>query len=465
VLTVSQLTGKREIREAAAAPLADVPWIATDTIADLDVGSGPIPPIDADAVAFLQYTSGSTGTPKGTAVTHANISANLEMIKAAFGHDETTRFVSWLPMFHDMGLVGTMLQSIYLGASSVLMSPLAFLQRPERWLRAISDHRGTTSGAPNFAFDLCVRRMTVEMKEGLDLSSWRVAFCGAEPVRKATLARFAEEFAPAGFRPEALNPCYGMSETTALISVGPSGEGMKVLSVDGEALSDRNEVVITPATSPRARAVVNCGRSWGDQRVAVVDPGLGLPVSPGRVGEIWVTGSHVGAGYWQQPEATASVFGARIAGDASDYLRTGDLGFLHQGDLFVTGRLKDLVIVRGSKHHPEEIEYTASVSHPALAGSSAAVFSVDDGEGQRVIVAHEVDRHNLAALDVGGVARAVRDAVADGHGFLPDDVVLLRHGTLPRTTSGKVQRHRCREAYLTARWASQRETPRQEARG
>jgi acyl-CoA synthetase (AMP-forming)/AMP-acid ligase II len=449
VLTLSGLVDEPEIRDATTAELAGVPWIATDGIAPGEAGPDEPRAVNAAGVAFLQYTSGSTGAPRGAVISHGNLMANQAMIQSAFGHDATTRFVSWLPMFHDMGLVGTVIQPLYLGVPCVQMSPLAFLQRPVRWLRALSTYRGTTSGAPNFAFDLCARMIRPAQREGLELSAWRVAFCGAEPVRAGTLSRFAEIFAPAGFRREALYPCYGMSEATLFATGGVGGGGMTTLAVDGGALADRGEAIPSPPASPRSRTLVSNGRSWGEQRLAIVDPDTCRAVPPGRVGEIWLAGPHVGLGYWQRPEATAATFDGRMAEQPEvGYLRTGDLGFLRDGDLFVTGRLKDLLIVRGAKHHPEEIEQTLAASHPALATGGGAVFSVDQDGEPRVVVLHEIDRRHLARLDAGVVARAAFGAVSETHGIWPDDLVLLRPGALPRTTSGKVQRHRCREAYL-----------------
>jgi acyl-CoA synthetase (AMP-forming)/AMP-acid ligase II len=448
VLTLRELTDDPEVR-GTAGELAAVPWIATDTLSPGEGADAPVT-VDPDSVAFLQYTSGSTGAPKGAVVTHANLMANQAMIRDAFGHDAATRTVSWLPMFHDMGLVGTVVQPVYLGGLSVQMSPLAFLQKPVRWLRALSTYGGTTSGAPNFAFGLCTRMVRPADVEGLDLSRWRVAFCGAEPVRADTLSRFAETFAPAGFRREALYPCYGMSESTLFATGGVAGSGMKSLPVDAEALAALGRARPAAPGSPRCRTLVSCGRAWGDGRVAIVDPETRRHRRAGEVGEVWLSGPHVARGYWQQPEATIATFGASMLDDVrSVHLRSGDLGFLQDGELFVTGRLKDLLIVRGAKHHPEEIEETVAASHAALAMGAGAVFALgEDEEDPRIVVLQEVDRRHLASLDAGPVALAALAAVSDRHGLSPHDIVLLRPGALPRTTSGKVQRHRSRTAYL-----------------
>jgi acyl-CoA synthetase (AMP-forming)/AMP-acid ligase II len=438
VLSLSALANVAELR-AASAELAGIPWLATDGMEpdQADDGTGPAA-VDPATPAILQYTSGSTSAPKGVIVSHGNLLANMAMIRDGFGHDEHTRFVSWLPMFHDMGLVGCLLQPVYLGASCVTMSPLSFLQKPVRWLRAIAQNGGTTSGAPNFAFDLCTRNIRDDDCEGLDLRSWRVAFCGAEPVRPDTLRRFADRFARHGFRAEALFPCYGLSEAALFVSGGPPGHGMRTTTLD-----------VAAAGTPAHRVIASSGRCCDGQDVVIVDPDTRRPVGATEIGEIWLAGPHVGLGYWQRPEETAAVFDGSL-GDGRRFLRTGDLGFRLDDDLYVTGRLKDLIILRGGNHHPEDIEATATRSHPALAGAGAAAFLIEDGGEPRLIVLLEIDRRYLAGLDPGAVSAAAATAVTAGHGLRPHEIGLVRPGALPRTTSGKIQRHRCRSAYLAA---------------
>ncbi len=445
VLSVSGLMADEELAALRSDELAGVAWIATDLELGDPRADGPAPAAD-DQTALLQFTSGSTSAPKGVMVTHGALIANLAMIRDAFGHGPDTRFASWLPVHHDMGLIGCMLQPVYLGVPCVMMSPLAFLQRPVRWLRAISEARATTSGAPNFAYELCAAKVTPAQLEGLDLSCWSVAFCGAEPVRPDTLERFARTMAPAGFRTEALFPCYGLAEATLFVSGGPRGAGLKTLTVDGPALAEDAEARPTPADAPGARRLASSGRcAWGGQTVAILAPGAETPVAPGGIGEICVLGDHVAKGYWERPAETRETF---AASGAVRRLRTGDLGFMHDGDLYVTGRLKDLVIVRGAKHHPEDIEATVAASHQALTGGGGAVFALEGAREEQVVILQELERRSAGRADLDLVALAAFAAVSDGHGIRAYDLQLLRPGSLPRTTSGKVQRRRSRAAYL-----------------
>jgi acyl-CoA synthetase (AMP-forming)/AMP-acid ligase II len=455
VLTVASLLGDAEFKGVLDRTARDLSWIATDPIKMQDEArDGPVES-SPNAAAFLQFTSGSTGTPKGVVVTRGNLAANQAMIAAAFGHDHTLRGVSWLPLFHDMGLVGTVLQALYLGALSVIMSPFAFLQKPVRWLQAITRFGATTSGAPNFAYELCCRQIHPEQCEGLDLATWQVAFCGAEPVRGATLRRFAATFGPYGFRDTAIFPCYGLAEATLFASGGPAGRGLKSLDVERYDSGASGRIALWDGPAERKVTLACCGRAWGDERVVIVDPLRGTPLGECEVGEIWLAGPHVCPGYWQRPAESTATFGARLAGDETTrYLRTGDLGFLREGELFVTGRLKDLIIVRGAKHHPEEIEATIARSHPALAGGTGAVFTLEHGEETKIIALHEIDREAMTTSDQGMLARVAVAAVNATHGFRLDALILVRSGRLPRTTSGKVQRHLCRAAYLDGRFAT-----------
>ena len=436
--------GLRRIESAAAKlpELADVPIVATDEIDPARAADWRLPAIDPIDLAFLQYTSGSTSTPKGVMVSHGNLVANQSAIARAMGQSEDSVVVGWLPLYHDMGLIGNLLQPLWLGARLVLMSPVSFLQRPRRWLEAISKYRATTSGGPNFAFDLCVQKITAEEREGLDLSSWSLAFSGAEPVRAETLERFTEAFAPQGFRGEAFFPCYGMAETTLLVTGGDLEATPVELAVDAAAL-ERNEVA-TSADGPR---LIGCGAPAEGFDVRIVDPESARPVASG-VGEIWIAGPSVAQGYWRQPEKTAHDFGARLDGepDAGPFLRSGDLGFVHQGELYVTGRIKDLIILRGRNHYPQDLELTAEGAHPALRPGCGAAVSVEvDGE-ERLVVIYEVARHADDEPEV--VAEAVRQAVAESHQVQVYDVVLIRAGTLSKTSSGKVQRHANRNAWI-----------------
>jgi amino acid adenylation domain-containing protein len=390
------------------------------------------PELTAETIAFLQYTSGSTSDPKGVMVSHGNLLHNEEVIRAACGHDERSTFVSWLPMYHDMGLIGGVLQPLYTGASCVLMAPVAFLQRPVRWLRAISRWRAHTSGAPDFAYDLCVRKIPPEQRAELDLSNWRIAFDGSEPVRARTLAAFTEAFSPCGFRPSAFFPCYGLAEATLIVSGEARAEG-PVVEADGDGSRQR----------------VGCGPAGLGLDVAIVDPERLEPGPSGAEGEIWVTGPSVARGYWNRPELSESTFGARLAGREERFLRTGDLGFQRDGRLFVTGRSKDLIIVRGRNHYPQDLELTVADSHPALSGGAGAAFAVETEQGEAVVVVQEVDvRRRPDAGTLEEILGTVRQALAEEHELPVQAVLLVRPGGVPKTTSGKVQRALCKQRFL-----------------
>ena len=432
--------------------LAGVQWLATDRL-DPVVAEGWEPPaITDDTLALVQYTSGSTGDPKGVTVRAGQLAHNERLIQQAFEQSADSVIVSWLPTYHDMGLIGGVLQPLWVGASCVMMSPGAFLRRPARWLEAIDRYRGTTSGGPNFAYDLCLRRTTPEERAALDLSSWKVAFNGAEPVHSGTLERFAHAFATAGFDRAAAFPCYGLAEATLFVAGGPRQTEPVLRSVDRDALADGRIELATPG-QPGSQTLVASGRP--SQEVRIVDPETRQLCAPGSVGEIWVAGEGLADGYWQAAEATAETFRARRVDDprTGPYLRTGDLGFVDSGavgppQLFVTGRLKDLVILRGRNHYPNDLERTAELAHPDLRPGSTAAFAVDDGEaGERLVLLFEAaPRQDLGQLPV--LTDAIRRAVAQEHEVQVAEVVAVRVGTLPRTSSGKVQRRRCRQLHL-----------------
>jgi 8-amino-7-oxononanoate synthase len=406
-----------------------------------------MPDVHGDTLAFLQYTSGSTGTPKGVVLNHASLVHNSALISYSFEHTRSGVGVFWLPSYHDMGLIGGILQPLYIGRPNVLMSPMSFLQKPYRWLSAISRFRGTTSGGPNFAYDLCVRKITPEQKKTLDLSSWRVAFNGAEPVRPETLEAFAEAFAPCGFRREAFFPCFGLAEATLIVSGGYVLEPPVIRSFDAPGLA-RRDVIDAAPNAPSSRALVGCGRNLPDQKIVIADPETLTACPLGRVGEIWVRGPSVAQGYWQQPEATERTFCARLKDTGEGlFLRTGDLGFVQDGELFVTGRLKDLIIVHGVNFYPQDIERTVQNSHPRLRCDCGGAFTLEvDGREQLVIV-QEVERHKRS--DFSNIFAAIRRAVAGEYELAPDAILLIRAGSVPKTSSGKIQRHACRDGYLT----------------
>ena len=404
----------------------------------------PLPPVDPGSIALLQYTSGSTRLPRGVALTHANLVDNQRQMQRSFENDESTVLVSWLPMFHDMGL-GTVLMTAWAGAHCVLMSPGSFVQSPRRWLQAISTYGATTSLAPDFAYDLCVRRVARAQRAGLSLGTWRVAVNGSEPVRASTLARFAEAYAPFGFRPEAFQPGYGLAEATLFVTSGSPTEAPLVRHFSIEAL-ERGQV--RAAGSPAGQPLVSCGRPWLGTRIAIVDPTTRDVCDADRVGEIWVQGASVAVGYWRDGTNSEPVFRATSADGAGPFLRTGDLGFVSDGELFVTGRHKDLIIIRGRNHYPQDIEDSVSVCHPALVPNGAAAFSIDSDRGEALVIVQEVVRTALRTLDTGAVVRSIRAAVSDHHALQTHAVVLLKPSALPRTASGKVRRKACRQAFL-----------------
>jgi len=406
------------------------------------------PALTRDSLAFLQYTSGSTGAPKGVMVSHGNLLHNEQLIARSFGHSASLVGVGWLPLFHDMGLIGNLLQPLFLGARFVLMSPAAFIQKPVRWLRAISDTRSdhVSSGAPTFAYDLCVRKIADADLEGVDLGGWRVAYNGAEPVRADVIDAFCERFARHGFRRSAMSPCYGMAEATLLISIGEPGGGPEIATLDAAALE---RSVASPAERDRAsRRLVSSGRTWLDHDLVVVDPATCAPCPAGQIGELWVSGPSVAQGYWRNPEVSREVFHARLAaGGARDYLRTGDLGFVRDDQVFVTGRRKDLIIIRGRNHYPHDIEATVGHSSPALVPDGGAAFSIDGPSGEALVIVQEVSRAHRDHLDGAAVAAAIQRAVSEAHELLVHAVVLIEQTRLPRTSSGKVQRSACRAAF------------------
>jgi acyl-CoA synthetase (AMP-forming)/AMP-acid ligase II len=439
----SQLATNPEL----APKLKDLPWIATDRVSLADASDWQQPQFHRDTLAFLQYTSGSTGTPKGVMVTHGNVLNNSEVIYQSFQHCSDTRVLMWLPMFHDMGLIGGVMQPLYGGFPVVLMSPLSLVQKPFNWLQAISRYRITTSGGPNFAYDLLCQKATPERLANLDLSSWDVAFSGAEPVRAETIERFSQIFEPCGFRREAFYPCYGMAETTLFVSGGNKTDSPVIMYVDGNAL-EQDRVVSVVKEQGRARAVVGCGRTWLGDGIVIVDPESLTRCSSDRVGEIWIAGPSVGKGYWQQPEETEGTFNAYLADtDEGPFLRTGDLGFVWDGELFITGRIKDLMIFWGRNCYPQHIEHTVQNSHPALRPNCCAAFSVEVGGEEKLVIAHEVERSYLRSLNVDEVVAAIRREVAQQHVADLYAIVLLKTASIPKTTSGKIQRRACRQLF------------------
>ncbi len=425
-------------------------WSVTDEAGD-DREWVP-PDIDASTVAMVQYTSGSTASPKGVVLSHGNLVHNLEAIRQTWksGFDMIGYGVFWLPPYHDMGLIGGIFETIYVGGTCALMPPNAFIKRPMRWLEAMSRHRAMITAAPNFAYDLCVELSTPEQRAALDLSNLSTAMCGAEPIRSTTLQSFAEAFAPAGFRPEAFYPVYGLAEATLLVSGGSDSPVPVVQHIDRVALRERR-VVEAAAEESTALTLVGSGRPQGGQEVIIVDPETRLPSGPDDVGEIWVAGPSVAQGYLGKPEQTEEAFSAYLADSGrGPFLRTGDLGFFRSNELFVTGRRKDLIIIRGSNHYPEDIELTVQACHPALMRGRGAVFSVSPGPdvAERLVVVQEVNHFQLGQAELTGIVDAIRTAITERHEIQVDAVVLVEPLKIPTTSSGKIQRSACRQQFL-----------------
>ncbi len=433
--------------------LSSLRWLTTDDLPENTQDEWPRPLLTGEMAAFLQYTSGSTSQPKGVIVSHGNLMHNEQLIQQAFDQTESSIIVGWLPLYHDMGLIGNVLQTLYVGARCVLMSPAAFLQSPFRWLQAVSVAKATTSGGPNFAYDLCVRKVSEEQRAQLDLSSWKVAFNGAEPIRPETMKRFAKAFAPCGFKAEAFHPCYGLAEATLFVS-GKAARGLpKVESFSAPELI-KNRVLCAAGNGSeaktQAKTLASCGVSFGGQRLTVVNPETAVECSTGEVGEIWVAGPSVAGGYWNQPDVTAHTFQAQLAGNGQEtFLRTGDLGFLHDGELYVTGRLKDLIIIRGLNHYPQDIEQTAELSHAALRPGCSAAFSLEVESEERLVLVQEIQRNRTASDQE--IVDAIRQRVAEEHEVQVYAVALIRQGTIAKTSSGKIQRNACRRAFVAGK--------------
>lgn len=437
-------TSKRLLAEAPA--LAALRWFATDRVGEVgedlwrERAAGP------EALAFLQYTSGSTGTPKGVMVSHGNLLHNMEAVCERFELLSHRRGLAWQPLFHDMGLIGMVLNPLYACFPMVLMSPLAFLQHPFRWLQAISRYEVTYSGAPSFAYDLCVRVIKPEQCESLDLSSWSLAAVGAEPIRKDALDRFVRVFAPFGFREEALYPCYGLAEATLIVTGGPRSPRPVTRSILKSALEE-NRAVEAQSSVEGVQELVGCGKALRGQKVVLVNPETFEASAQGEVGEVWVSGPSVARGYWNRPEETRETFGARIAaGGPETFMRTGDLGFMDAGELYITGRHKDLIIIRGLNYYPQDIEHTVQESHAGLRPACGAAFSVEAGGEERLVVVQELEADG--AGESGEIFEAIRRAVAEEYEAPVYSIALIKYGTIPMTSSGKIQRRACRARYL-----------------
>ncbi|TWT43289.1 Long-chain-fatty-acid--AMP ligase FadD29 [Botrimarina hoheduenensis] len=424
--------------------LAAIDWKCTRDIPTTDGARWKLPPIDPSDLAFLQYTSGSTGSPKGVMLSHGNLLNNTAIISAAFRPSYASSAVTWLPLYHDMGLIGGVIQPVYFARPITVLTPTHFLQKPLRWLQTISDTGALISGGPNFAYELCVERVTEQEKRRLDLSQWELAFNGAEPVRAETIDRFCAAFASCGFRREAFYPCYGLAEATLLVSGGDKTKPASIRSFNAEALQAGQAQQLDPAAEGAIR-LVSSGTSLLEQEILIVDPETKAEKPAGGVGEIWVKGPSVAQGYWRRPEVSSETFDARTDDGRGPFLRTGDLGCMVEGELFINGRLKDLIILRGVNHYPQDLEITVEQSHPDLRPAAGAAFAVGTDGAERLVVIHEVARKN--DIDYDAVLTAIRSALGRLHEVSPQAIVLIRPHSIPKTSSGKIQRHACRDAY------------------
>lgn len=443
VLTTASMVDKVKagLQHVAAGQLAILPtepgaWPA-----------GPAPrllaPVASRGISFIQYTSGSTDRPKGVVISHANLLHNQALLATAFGGTASSVIVSWLPFYHDMGLIGNILHAVYLGAACVLMSPLHFMQQPLRWLKAIARYRATHSGGPNFAYDLCVDSVAPAELAGLDLSCWQVAYNGAEPVKKATMERFAAHFGAAGFCAEAFYPCYGLAEATLLVTGVKDTAAVVSLRVDRAALN-QGRVVAVPEASPDGLYLVSSGRVPAGMEVRILGP------ADAAIGEIVIAGASVSQGYWPVPETAPG------AAAATAFLPTGDLGFLHEGQLFVTGRKKELLIIRGKNYYPYDIESACSDAHPAVQRNAAAAVAVTIGEQEQLVLLVEVKRSFIKDLPAAEIKHSLANRLIEAVGLAPFDIVLLSPLSIPRTSSGKLQRVKCSQLYLEGAFEAKR---------
>jgi 8-amino-7-oxononanoate synthase/acyl carrier protein len=456
-MTVSSVSQRMQGAVDEALPLKNIKWLETDKVDDGAASNWRRPNIRPDSLAVLQYTSGSTGSPKGVVLTHGNLTYNTQLICHGFRPGRDGRGFCWLPTYHDMGLVGSVLEPCFVGLPAVFMSPMSFLQRPLRWLECITRYRITMSGGPNFAYELCTDKISDEDLKMLDLSCWQVAYNGAEPVRAETLKKFTQRFAQVGFREDAFYPCYGMAETTLIVTGAIGRKKPYYRYFDGTEIDERR-IKLCEANDPNARELVGCGVVLPGQDLAIVDPETRKRMPSDRIGEIWISSPTVGQGYWNKPEISQSTFRAKIEGEPQKtYLKTGDLGFLLEDQMFVTGRIKDLIIIRGVNRYPQDIEQTVEKCDDRLKSGSSAAFAVDFLGRERLIVVAEVER--TRDKDWGATIQAIRRDVAQEHEVPPDAVILVRAGSIPKTSSGKIQRHACRDGFFNnsltemARWA------------
>ena len=445
ILTHSSILKKKDLYCSLTPALQSAFWYAVDMIPVQNDSSSIYPGISPSTLAFIQYTSGSVSEPKGVMVTHANFIHNEQMVCNAFSHDSNSTFVSWLPFYHDMGLIGNILQPLFIGASCYLMSPLSFLKKPCRWLYAIAGYRAHTTGAPNFAYELCTAKIKDSEMDGVDLSCWQIAFNGSEPVRYSTQKNFYKRFKKFGFKKQTFYPCYGMAETTLFVTGGRKSEVPLVVQADRESLALNK--FNTAENKENCQSLVSSGRCWLDQEIKIVDTETMSELNETEIGEIWLKSPSNALGYWKNPIKTNEVFHAFTRDGSGPFLRTGDIGFLYQNELFVTGRIKDMIIFHGKNYYPQDIETVVFNLDPCLKPDCCAAFSIDTGDQERLVIVQEiVNRYDPETIE--SVSRQIYNKVCARFDIEPYRIVFVKSGQIPKTTSGKIQRSLSHKNYL-----------------